>query len=237
MKSLDICVPAYNEAGCIEPTIRALLAGADTRSGVEVRIIVADNGSTDGTGDKALRAGDTRVSLVHIEEKGKGAAIRAVAAISSAETFAFIDADLSASPDELFRLCEILNETGPDIVVGSRLILKEKVHRSLWRSFTSRIFSLIAAIFLPVGIEDSQCGLKIMNTRGREVLKTCRETGWFLDREFLFRSRRLGLSIVEVPIVWEEFRYPGRVPKLNVWRDGVLSVFAIVRTRFRFERK
>lgn len=226
---LDIVIPAYNEEAIIAESVRTIQAVLEHLPH-EVHIIVADNGSTDSTARLALEAGAHPLTVA---ARGKGAALIAAARHSTAPLFAFIDADLSAHPKELEGLLTHLELQHADVVIGSRLLASSGVNRSFMRTFSSQLFNSIRRLLLGIGVEDTQCGLKLMNERGRAVLATCEETGWFLDLEFLARAERAGLIIREVPIAWEEFYFPGRGSKLRVVRDGIGAVAAMLRIRQR----
>ena len=210
--SIDVVVPAYNEEAIIEASVREL---ENTLSAFPLphRIVVADNGSTDATAACARRAG---AEVLAVSERGKGAALVCAARASEAPLFVFIDADL---------------------VIGSRLISAEGINRSALRTFSSLVFNLLRRLILGISVADTQCGLKLMNERGRDILRECEETGWFVDMELLAKAERAGLVIIELPVAWEEFRYKGRVAKLNVVRDGIGAIGAMVRIRNRLVRQ
>ena len=86
-------------------------------------------------------------------------------------------------------------------------------------------------MILGIKVVDSQCGLKVMNASARDVLRTCIETGWFLDLEFLAIAERAGLRIKELPVHWNEEVYDGRQSKLRIIRDGFGAVSAMIRIR------
>lgn len=224
---IDIVIPAYNEEAIIADSVTAIAAVTNTL-GFDSRIVVADNGSTDQTAQHAQAAG---AHVLTVPARGKGAALIYAAQFSTAERFAFIDADLSAEPTELVHLAEVLEVSGVDIVIGSRLVDTSSVNRSWLRTMTSQAFNVLARVLLGIRVRDTQCGLKVMNEKGRRVLASCAETGWFLDLEFLARANQAGLTIREVPIVWQEFRFPGRSSKLRLLRDGFEAVFAMLRIR------
>ena len=161
----------------------------------------------------ARRAG---AEVLAVSEHGKGAALVCAARASEAPLFVFIDADL---------------------VIGSRLISAEGINRSALRTFSSLVFNLLRRLILGISVADTQCGLKLMNERGRDILRECEETGWFVDMELLAKAERAGLVIIELPVAWEEFRYKGRVAKLNVVRDGIGAIGAMVRIRNRLVRQ
>ncbi len=226
--SIEICIPAYNEERVILETICAVQQ-AFKAAGRDARITVADNASTDKTASIARSV--SGVSVLSIPMRGKGAAVIAAARQSSADVFGFIDADLSADPKELFTLLSLVESGECDIAIGSRFVDVSKVNRGIFRTVTSRIFNLIRKFVLAIPVEDTQCGLKLMNARGRAELAQCRETGWFFDMELLFRAERAGLAIREVPVNWNECHFADRASKLRLLRDGFGAIAAMIRIR------
>lgn len=236
--TLDLCIPAYNEAPIIEETLRIVAAALEKGGFSGWRITVVDNGSKDGTGAVVQAFPDSRVSLLRIETRGKGAAIRAAAECSSADMFGFIDADLSASPADIPTLAAPVENGSADVAVGSRLLDPKRVSRSFARTLSSRVFNFLRRVVLGGHVIDSQCGLKLMDRLGVDVLVRCHEDTWFLDVEFLARAERAGLRVVEIPIGWNEEHYRGRPSKLSVWRDGfgALKTFWCIRENLRIKK-
>ncbi len=235
-QTFELCVPAYNEVGIIADAlshVRSVLASAST---LDWRIVVADNASTDGTAEVVEGMGDPRMQVMRIAEKGKGRAIVHTAMRSSTQLFGFIDADLSADPADILPLLAPILADEADVVVGSRLLDTRVVARGPLRTLSSRVFNYARHAIVGISVSDSQCGLKVMNARGREVLSACTETGWFLDIEFLARAERAGLRIREVPVHWNEEAFVGRVSKLRLVRDGIGAIVAMVRIRARLAK-
>lgn len=223
---IDICIPAHNEAEIIEEAVRTTVAAGRPIPGATVRHIVVDNASDDETGARARHAG---AHVLRIEVKGKGAAVIAAARESQADVFAYLDADLSADPSMLSDLAVSLNDA--DIVIGSRLLNPAQVKRGFLRSLSSKLFHVLRKAMLGINVEDTQCGIKIMNTKGRAILAGCLEQGWFFDMEFLARAEQAGLRIIEVAVPWEEQRFSRRKSKLSLLKDGQEGVRAIWRIR------
>ncbi len=223
---IEICVPAHNEADIIEETIRELQT---VLSGRDYRITVVDNGSTDETAERARNMRDVRV--ITLSGKGKGLAVTTAAQSEEADIFGFIDADLSADPKDLLPLIDLVNDASCDIAIGSRLTDTNIVNRSFLRTLSSRIFNMLRKVLLGIDAQDTQCGLKVMNARGRTELAACTEKGWFFDMEFLARAERSGLRILEVPVHWNEHRYVGRESKLRMIHDGFGALNAMLRIR------
>ena len=229
MKTFDLCIPAYNEAGIIADSIAAIQVALASVPDIQARIIVADNGSTDGTAEAVHAIRLDSVEVLAVPEKGKGAALICAAKHSDADFFGFIDADLSAHPDEIAKLLGALSSA--QIAIGSRLLNETTVVRGPLRTLSSKLFNKARRIMLGIRVEDTQCGLKVMTARGRDMLRSCTETGWFLDLELLAHAERAGLVIAELPVAWDEFRYAGRVSKLRVLRDGFGALRAMARIR------
>ncbi len=210
------------------PTLMALTYELSKLPNVSWHIMVADNASTDGTGEVVRTAHIPHTSVLAIPTKGKGIAIRTAAAhAKEADLFGFIDADLSADPASIVHLLEA------DIAIGSRLLKDAHVKRGALRTLSSRAFNLLRRMLLGINVADSQCGLKIMNQKGVYLLETCKEKKWFLDIELLVRAQKKGLRITEVPIEWDEYHYQDRKSKLLLWRDGLAALSAMMRIKAR----
>jgi dolichyl-phosphate beta-glucosyltransferase len=230
---LLLVIPAHNEQDIIASSVRSVSESLRGLS-AETHIVVVVNGSTDNTAQEVTALALPNVEAVSVSDKGKGIAIIHAARSSyEADFFGFIDADLSADPASIVKLLEPLQNGKADIAIGSRLADERMVRRSFWRTFSSRCFNLLRLLLVGVPIQDSQCGLKMMNARSREVFKKCEERGWFFDLEFLARAHKQGLSIQEIPIAWEEERFKGRKSKLRLVRDAFGALAAMVRIRVR----
>ncbi len=230
MEEVNICVPAYNEEDVILPTIDALCALCDSLPQYKWVITLVDNNSTDTTLQRMKEYVDTRLCVLQQPQQGKGAALSLAAQKNTSDFFVFIDADLSADLKQIPLFLEKI-KSGFDVVVGSRFLDTAVVHRSFWRTTTSHLFRWYAEQMVPIPVSDSQCPLKMMNKRGVEILASCKDAGWFIDRELLAKAEKRRLSIIEMPIAWEEFRYPERKSKLNVARAGLQSIVSLWRIR------
>lgn len=229
---LLLCVPAYNEGAIIRKSLQVLKESLKDFP-YRVEIVVVDNASTDATADEVRALPDPGISCVTLARKGKGTAVWEGANIAKNQNipvYGFIDADLSANPREIAPMYEEIRR-GSDIVVASRLLDKRKVTRSFLRTVSSEGFNLLRRLILGVTVRDTQCGLKLMNARGVEYLLQCKEHTWFIDMEFLARAQYAGLTITEIPVEWQEFRFPDRKSKLNVLRDGIAAIIAMFRIR------
>ncbi len=231
--NLTIAIPVYNEEQVVVSTLRTLSTVlSKIPPHINYNIVVVNNGSTDNTKNKVLDAGIANVTLLNLSDKGKGLAVCSAARESDCDFFGFIDVDLSADPESIILMLDILVTKNADIVIGSRLLDTSKVNRSFSGVYTSKIFNLLQKFILGLEVKDTQCGLKLMNKDGLRLLRECKEKGWFFDIEFLYQATHDSLKIHEFPVSWEEFRYyKGRQRKLRVIKDGLSAIGAMFRVR------
>src|SRR6516225_9707560 len=101
--SVDITIPVLNEEQAIVSSLTTLASYLDTQCSYDWGITVADNGSTDRTFELAgcLAGKNRRISVVRLEERGRGRALKHVWSNSSADVVAYMDVDLSTGLDSL----------------------------------------------------------------------------------------------------------------------------------------
>lgn len=206
MADLDVIVPAFNEELRIDAALDAIcrqFASDPSR----VRILVVDNGSVDGTVeivDRVLTRG-VQIDVVNCRTPGKGAAVRAGVAHSSAPFIAYVDADTSVPPKALAIGLSLL-EHGWDCIIGSRRALGGgyAVAQPRLRRVGSRAFNVAArAVVGP--LSDTQCGLKMFRReRATELFAQSRIDGFAFDVEILARARAAGMKMMELPITWTD---------------------------------
>lgn len=233
-----LAVPTYNESAIIAQTVEAICHELQNAP-FTWEILVVDNASSDNTARVVESLNADHISVVELAEKGKGRAIRHGARHArdrGVEVYGFIDADLSAHPKHLIPFIETVRRGGADIVIGSRLLNKHAVHRGRFRTLTSEVFNGIRRMIVPTLVRDTQCGLKVHNSKATHILCEGKENTWFWDIEFLAQAHRRGLRICELPVEWQEFRYPNRSSKLRVLRDGWGALIALCRIRWRMIR-
>jgi dolichol-phosphate mannosyltransferase len=202
-----VCLPTYNEIENLEPMVRAL--GEVLPEGG--RVLVIDDGSPDGTGELADRlAGELPwVSVLHrLRKEGLGRAYiagfhRALA--DGAELVLEMDCDFSHDPRDVPRLIAAV-EAGADVAIGSRYVPGGGTENwGLIRRLISRGASLYTRTLL-MPVHDPTSGFKCFR---REVLEridldAIESMGYAFQIENVYRARRAGFTVVEVPIVFAE---------------------------------
>ena len=198
-------VPAHNEAQTLEATIARLREYLDRSFPFPTVVTIADNASTDGTEAlaRSLAARIEGVQALHLDEKGRGRALRTSWIASRAKVVAYMDADLATGLEALLPLVAPLLSGHSDIAIGSRLTGGAHVVRGPRRELISRCYNALLRVALGSHFSDAQCGFKAMRVEAaRLLLPLVVDNDWFFDTELLVLAERNGLRIHEVPVDW-----------------------------------
>jgi glycosyltransferase involved in cell wall biosynthesis len=219
-------VPVFNERSTVAEAIRRVRA---VDVGLDVEVIVVDDGSEDGT-DKVLAAlTDSTVRvLTHDVNQGKGAAIRTALAAASGDLVLVQDADLEYDPADWPRLIDPIVRHKALVVYGSRFTGERKNMLPLhWMG--NRLLSLVTNILYSSTLSDMETCYKLFDRRVLEGI-TIRSDRFDFEPEITAKVLRRGYRIYEVPV-----SYAGREPdegKKITWRDGFGAMRALVKFRF-----
>jgi putative flippase GtrA len=203
--TVEIVVPVYNEEADLERSIRRLHAYLTERFPFSWLITVADNASTDQTWGIACRLAQDlpNVRALHLDQKGRGRALRAAWSASTLAVVAYMDVDLSTDLDALLPLVAPLVSGHSDLAIGSRLAPNAQVVRGAKREVISRSYNLLLRAALRARFSDAQCGFKALRADvARSLLPMVEDEGWFFDTELLVLAEHNGLRIHEVPVDW-----------------------------------
>ena len=229
---LDLVVPVHNEQATLAACVHRLHAHLLDTYPYPFRITVADNASTDATlaVATALAGQLPGVRVVHLDEKGRGRALRQVWLASEAPILAYTDVDLSTDPDGLWPLLAPLMSGHSDLSIGTRLHRDARVVRGVKREFISRCYNLVLQAVVGARFSDAQCGFKAIRADvAQELLPLVEDPTWFFDTELLVLAQRCGLRIHEVPVDW--FDDPdSRVDVVGTALDDLRGVRRIRRT-------
>ncbi len=233
LKRVDVVIPCYNEVTVLEDSVRQTLGLFDANPQYDWRCVVADNGSTDGTGKLAqqLQEQDPRVQAFLLTIKGRGVALRKAWMQSDADVVSYMDVDLSTDLNQLPKLISMVAEGGCDVAIGSRLAKGSDTDRQLKREITSRGYVfLIRATFPRLRITDAQCGFKALNRRTVDLIVPKIENRmWFFDTEMLILAQQAGLRICELPVRWVE----DRDSKVHILKTAIEDIRGLARMRLR----
>jgi glycosyltransferase involved in cell wall biosynthesis len=216
---ISIVMPCLNEADTLESCIRAAQQALAEHQ-ICGEIVVADNGSTDGSQQIAERMG---VRVIPVAERGYGSALMAGIAAARGVYVLIGDADASYDFTEIPRFLDKLRD-GYDMAQGCRLksgggTVEQGAMPLLHRVWGNPMFSAMARRWFRAPIHDVQCGMRAFTKElyGR-LDQRC--TGMEFISENMIKSCLAGARIAEVPIT---LRPDGRVshpPHLRTFRDG-----------------
>jgi glycosyltransferase involved in cell wall biosynthesis len=232
--TISVVLPAYNEETRIASTLETLCEHLQQRPwDWEIRVV--DDGSSDRTAAiaAAFAVDEPRLVLQREPHRGKGGAVKAGLRAARGWYRFMCDADLSMPISELKHFMPPMTDDF-DLAIGTREgVAARRVGEPVYRHLIGRAFNrLVQQLILP-GIEDSQCGFKMLTARAVDaILPHLTENGWAFDVELLAIARAQGLRIVEVPIEWH-YR---RDSRLSVVRDGAGMLRELLRIRSRAAR-
>lgn len=223
-------MPCYNEEQRLPRTIERIHGYLDPKA-APYELILVDDGSADGTraimDAAAQRHASVRVELLP-HNRGKGRALAVGVEASRGDEILLTDADLSTPIEELDKLQAAL-ENGAGVAIGSRAVRGSRVEISqpVYRVVMGKAFNLIVQAVLLPGIWDTQCGFKLFRADvAHRVFADLVTDGFGFDPEVLYRARRQGVKIAEVPVTWRNSA-PTKVSPISSSFDMLKHVIRI----------
>jgi len=209
---VSVVIPCLNEAENIEECVRRAREAMEG-AGIPGEVVVSDNGSTDGSGELATKAG---ARVIDEPRRGYGSAYLAGFEAARGDYVVMADADLTYDFFDIPRFVEQL-DAGAQLVMGDRM---DNIHPGampwLHRYVGNPVLTGILNVFFRTGVRDAHCGMRAFR---RDILPTLdlRTTGMEFASEMVIRASKEKLDIREVPI---EYHPRGGESKLSSFRDG-----------------
>jgi len=209
--TIEITIPVLNEEESINEKIRELdnYIEVNLQDFGDIKIVIADNGSSDGTILKAqaLARELGRVEYIRLEQRGVGLALKTSWTKSKADVVGYMDLDLATDLKFVRPALKKLINLEAEIVTGSRLKIGAKVvGRSRLRNFTSIAFNKIVKNVFNTSFSDGMCGFKFLqrNILDNLISNGATSDGWFFATEILVVGEFLKYRIYDLPVVWTD---------------------------------
>jgi hypothetical protein len=212
---VSFVLPCLNEAGTLEACIREIRACIAAHD-LDAEIVVADNGSSDGSPEIAAACG---ARVVIVSTRGYGAAIRGGFAAARGKYLVIGDADLSYDFREAMLLIDALRG-GADLAMGSRFAGRIEPGAMPWlhRYVGNPLLSFVGRRIFRGAVSDFHCGLRALRRDAQQAMGL-RTTGMELASEIVIKAGLRRMRVAEVPVTLRRAGR-GRRPHLRTWRDG-----------------
>ncbi|HLZ49193.1 MAG TPA: glycosyltransferase family 2 protein [Candidatus Acidoferrum sp.] len=212
---VSVVIPCLNEANSISFCVQKAMKSFQ-EAGLRGEVVVADNGSTDGSIEIAEKIG---ARVIRVEQRGYGAALRAGISAARGAFIIMGDADDSYDFGDVPRFVEMWKQ-GYDVVMGNRFRGEIKPGAMPWhhKYVGNPALTSLLNLFFHAHIGDTHCGMRGF-TRAIYDRMDLRSTGMEFASEFVIKAAQLRANITEIPItLWPDKR--GRPPHLRSFRDG-----------------
>jgi hypothetical protein len=228
-----IILPACNEAKTLEKTVDTITKFVKKEIKENFLLIIAEDGSTDGTDLIAKSIEKKYKKVLHLHAKrrlGKGLALKRCSSYIRGDVVFFMDCGIDIDTRALLVGLNELRKgvEGPDIVIGSRYTYGSKTRRSGIRQITGTVYALMAKILFMSKINDFQCGFKGFKTSEfRYINNFVKSNDWFWDTEFIIRAAEADYAIKEIPVIWNE----SGDSKVNLFSDSWKMFWGLIGLR------
>jgi glycosyltransferase involved in cell wall biosynthesis len=216
---VSVVLPAYNEVDYLQPAVEKNIQTLNQFAG-SYEIIIAEDGSTDGTAECAeeLMQKTPFVRHIHRDQRlGRGTALNNAFKQRNGEVLVYMDLDLASGLQYLEPLVEAITVEGYDFSIGSRMMPESRAERSFSRSISSKTYNFLVRHMLGSKLRDHQCGFKAFKKEPlMQLLDTVEATHWFWDTEILVRAQKQGFKVKEFAVDWKS----PRGTKVNVAKDS-----------------
>lgn len=231
----SLIIPMFNEASIVHDAI-GTYASYMGEHYEDWELIFVSDGSTDGCDEAVREAGETdaRIRLCAYQpNRGKGYAVRTGMLAATGDFRMFTDCDNAYGTDAIGRMFGALEETGKDLIVGSRNLSEDGYEGYTWiRKVASKAYIKVIALAAGFRLSDSQCGFKGFRAdAAKRIFPNCEVDRFAFDLEVIMIANKLGYSIGELPVKIVNHRES----KVNVLRDSFKMLRDVRRMKKRIK--
>lgn len=220
---LSIIIPVYNESA----TVGQIIAQIKAVKGIKTEIIVIDDGSRDATAAVLEKVPGIKL-IRHLQNQGKGAAIRSGIGQATGDYILVHDADLEYDPSEIPRLIEPIRRGKAQVVYGSRFTGQRR-NMFFWHWVGNQLLTLITNVLYNTTLSDMETCYKLVPTKLIKSLNIQAKRFEF-EPEVTAKILKQGIRIWEVPISYAGREY--HEGKKISWIDGLPAIWTLVKYRF-----
>ena len=231
--TVEIVIPILNEEATLDQQIRKLMAEIrhEKYNSYQILITIADNGSSDKSQEISQNLCNefTGIKYLHITEKGVGRALKQAWEVSNADLVGFMDLDLSTHVKHLIEALDCLQGDQIGIVCGSRNQKNSKViNRKFIRTITSKVLNYILKKSFNAKFTDGMCGFKFLKRKHfQEIIDAAIGfDDWFFSAEILVIAEYLSITIVDMPVYWEDNR-ESKVKIINLSKRFIIDIYKL----------
>lgn len=235
---LSVIIPSYNEQSNLKKKLLDATHDYLTKQAYSFELIVADDGSTDGT-TQALQAfakSHAHTKFLELKHAGKGPTVKRAMLQATGRYRLYTDFDQSTPIEELQKMLPFF-ERGYDMAIGSREVQGAAREREpFYRHAMGKGFNFMVKLLTVRGIHDTQCGFKIMtDDLVRDIFpkvsitvkpESDAFTGAF-DVELLYLAKKAGYRIAEVPVQWKHVQ----TQRVSPIKDSLRMLFQLMRIK------
>lgn len=233
---ISIVIPAHNEENRIGKTLDIYsdyFEKLRKNETADYKILVVINNTRDKTENiiKKIIKKNKNIGYLNFKKGGKGFAIVQgfkYALKGNSQFIGFVDADMATPPDSFFDLVRNINHY--DGVIASRWMRDSKIDtpQTILRKITSRGFNFLVKTILLLPYSDTQCGAKLFRRKAiSSVISDLGTTEWAFDIDLLYRLKKKGFKIKEIPTIWND----KKGSKLNLKKVPFKMFSSIIRLR------
>lgn len=229
---VNVTIPVYNEEKILAESIGKVDRFLVQHAPFDYEIVIANNASTDRTRGVAddLCRGHGSVRAIHLEQKGRGRAVRKAWNESNADILSYMDVDLSADLHAFPPIIDAIVNGGFDLATGSRLLDPSSTTRGLKREVLSRGYNLLVKVLFRTRFSDAQCGFKaITRQAATALLPLVEDNAWFFDSELLILAEKLDYRIFDLPVHWVD----DPDTRVKIWSTAIADIKGLIRVRKR----
>lgn len=215
---LSLILPCYNEAGLFTESVARIKEVLDSAK-LSYEVIFVDDKSRDGTPALIREYCQNHSSfhaLFHNRNMGRGKAVTDGIRVARGTAVGYIDIDCEVAPVYIPRMVTLILKNYADVVIGKRIYRTSL--SSMLREVLSRGYQRLSDFMVGTGGLDTETGYKFFNRKKIvPILAKAKHPGWFWDTEIMVYSRREGLWIVEIPVLF--LRRFDKHSSVNIIRD------------------